>query len=1003
MSKWLFSRKKDVYFYSAMFRFYFIGAVLMWLCIPCAANGQLSYSRLEIFGTRDGMLSSKIYSLVQTTDRKLWIGTELGLTVYNGYHFINYPYTLDNETVGRVRCLAEDSLGNLWFGGDKGLFCFKQGQVHKAKFVMTTSIIPDALLTDHSGNLWIGGLQGLFRIEAGNMNKMDGLKASAYPSGRVYSLATDNQSGIYFGTAAGVFTITRGNKNISLIWRNPDTSMPVMSVAAISPDTLAWNCLNQHPVQMIKGKTSSRFTPDYIGRTVFSHAKRCYALTTGGVGELNGGLSRTLAVFGKATNHAVTALIDAEDNIWIGSWEGLIKFRRTGFLVYELPSAAPKETFSFLEKRNGRLLFGSNRGVVFTCQHNKLVPDATYPAFFSLAEVMSLHEDKEGGIWAGSGYQGISRWKHRKLSNWCNTGYLKDNNCRALYPYADGKLLACTENGVTLLDPLLDPPLMAHFPFRKNYTRTPELMGCFQTENSPAWIYGSQGLYRLTGQQLVDDSIAGLLVKDVYINKIIQDKTGSIWIATLGKGLLKCRQINGSLALIKAYDSRNGLPSDIVLTVLADKNNNIWLGDYMSISVIPQQGEAAPIITYNEKDGLLASYYQGLKLEQDRSGRIWGLTSMGTFSFYPDSVSNNVVPPFLELNSMFVNGEEYGFSRQQVTTVEYHRNNISFRYTAISLTDPGKIRYAYRLTGTGSGWINTQSQTVSFNSLAPGTYTFELKACNNSGIWTADILQHTFSILPPFWQTWWFRLSAGIAAAGLIVLFFNRRMAEIKNKAALQQQLRELEGKALRAQMNPHFIFNSLNAIQELIITGNIDHGYQYLSDFSRLLRLVLNNSEKNLVPLSAELEMIRLQLSLESLRFKNSFSYHIETDRLVEPEMTRIPPLLTQPYVENAIWHGLRHKEGEKNVWVRIKEKDGRLHIEIEDNGVGRAVAGAIRKQKLGTQQFESKGSALAQQRIQLLNKQNPGMAEVQITDKLSVNNEPLGTLVTISLPANL
>ncbi|MBK8142619.1 MAG: histidine kinase [Chitinophagaceae bacterium] len=131
-----------------------------------------------------------------------------------------------------------------------------------------------------------------------------------------------------------------------------------------------------------------------------------------------------------------------------------------------------------------------------------------------------------------------------------------------------------------------------------------------------------------------------------------------------------------------------------------------------------------------------------------------------------------------------------------------------------------------------------------------GTYTFELKACNNNNVWTIQPLQYVFTIRPPFWQTWWFRVILLSMITAVIFAIFRIRMRSFKAKAAIRQQMAELEAKAIRAQMNPHFIFNSLNAIQELIITENYTASYQYLSKFSKLLRLVLNNSEKNLIPL---------------------------------------------------------------------------------------------------------------------------------------------------------
>ena len=236
-----------------------------------------------------------------------------------------------------------------------------------------------------------------------------------------------------------------------------------------------------------------------------------------------------------------------------------------------------------------------------------------------------------------------------------------------------------------------------------------------------------------------------------------------------------------------------------------------------------------------------------------------------------------------------------------------------------------------------------------------------------------------------------------------LYLFYKRRINNLKAKAAIQQQMAELEGKAIRAQMNPHFIFNSLNAIQESIVTEKIDAAYDYLSRFSKLLRLVLDNSDKNLIPLSSELETIRLYLSLEALRFSQSFSYTIENKDMLDKEDIYIPSLLLQPFVENAIWHGLINKEGEKQLQIRFSEMEGTLQCVIEDNGVGRARAAQIKEQKLGAGRFESKGTKLAMQRIEILNRNKPGSATIKTVDLVDKAGNAAGTQVVITLANDL
>ncbi|HSN59827.1 MAG TPA: histidine kinase, partial [Ferruginibacter sp.] len=325
---------------------------------------------------------------------------------------------------------------------------------------------------------------------------------------------------------------------------------------------------------------------------------------------------------------------------------------------------------------------------------------------------------------------------------------------------------------------------------------------------------------------------------------------------------------------------------------------------------------------------------------------------------------------------------------------------IQFYYTAVSLTDPSKIRYAYRLKELDSNWTYSTSRMAGFNFLQPGDYTFEVKACNNNNVWTPDAIQYPFTILPPYWQSWWFRLLTGILIASLVLLIFRNRIVSIKKKAAIKQQMAELEAKAIRAQMNPHFIFNSLNAIQESIVLNDFDISYQYLSKFSKLLRLVLNNSEKNLIPLKDEIEMNRLYLELESLRFKHSFSYEIIVDDDIDADMLQFPTLLIQPFIENAIWHGLMHKTGEKKLLIRFSQNQQQLECSITDNGIGREKAAAIKKQKLGSQYFESKGTDLARQRIQLLNESGALKANLFIDDVTDELNQITGTTVIINIP---
>jgi len=969
---------------------------------------QNSRYQLETFGTRNGLLSPKIYSLAQTTDRQLWIGSELGLTIFNGYFFRNFLYTSRNEIIGRILSIAQDSSGGVWFGGDKGLFHYYKDSIIKVEFSKRPALAIESLLTDANGNLWVGDLHFVYKLkheQVITVKTKPGSSIECSPFAglkeRAFGLSMDRQHNIYMASHGGIILFLPDQNSFRLVWENPDVDNYVKSVTVISPDSIFFNRIGGQPSQLIKQKMTSFHDSGFVGRYVFSYRSNPYAVTSRDIARFDNGIV-PLVSFSELTNHVHAALIDAEENIWVGTWEGLQKFRKTAFQLYSIQTGEHKEVFSMLETKNGELLFGGNSGLVFKKENNRLVTSNTVPPLFNSAEVLCMYEAADGSLWSGSGYQGITRYHNHQLTNWNNSGFLKDNNCEALFPLGDGKLFACTELGVSLVDPSQKEPMIAHYGFKNKYSRAPELFGCFSTKGPLYWFYGSQGLFRLQQDTLVEDSVEGMQMKNLYINKIITDRKGNTWIATQGKGLLKCKTENGKISLITQYDSRRRLLSDNALSVLVDKNDNIWFGDYMSLSVLSNPGTNEQLNSFNEKDGLLSTNYQTFKLEQQKDGTIWGLTTMGIFSFHPDSINFNALAPVVLID--YINGKREEIPDQVspnfVPEYSYKNNSIRIQYTAVSLSDPSKIRYAYRLKESDSNWAYTSDRTVNLNFLPPGKYSFELKASNNSNIWTTIPVRYQFVILPPFWKTIWFRLLSVVLIGLMVYGLFKRRIQTVRSKAAIKQQMAELEGKALRAQMNPHFIFNSLNAIQKLIVVQDMDASYNYLSKFSKLLRLVLDNSDKNYVTLSQELEMNKLYLELESLRFKNSFQYTIELNQQTDPDIILIPSLLLQPFIENAIWHGLMHREGEKILTIRFSENNQYLTCTIEDNGIGREKSAAIKAQKLGAQYFKSKGTNLSEQRIHLLNTPGNKAAKVEFFDLRDSEQKPSGTRVVIQIP---
>ncbi len=233
----------------------------------------------------------------------------------------------------------------------------------------------------------------------------------------------------------------------------------------------------------------------------------------------------------------------------------------------------------------------------------------------------------------------------------------------------------------------------------------------------------------------------------------------------------------------------------------------------------------------------------------------------------------------------------------------------------------------------------------------------------------------------------------------------NQKLLAAKNEeikeANFKRQLSELEMKALRAQINPHFLFNCMNSINRMILEGEPENASRYLSKFSKLVRLILENSETNQVSLENELAMIESYIQLEELRFKEKISYSILVDHEIEPENTFLPPMILQPFVENAIWHGLMHREEKENgkINIIVKEEGNRLFCSIEDNGVGREKAKALRQNSVW--KSKSMGMKITEERLRLLSKEK--LQElIHITDLKGRDEEALGTRVDINIPVS-
>ena len=499
--------------------------------------------------------------------------------------------------------------------------------------------------------------------------------------------------------------------------------------------------------------------------------------------------------------------------------------------------------------------------------------------------------------------------------------------------------------------------------------------------------------------QAFDNQDKAISVSDV--TSVAVDGASNLWMAT-SKGLVRYSP-KGQARLFTRDD---GLANTLLEGMGQDRQGRLWLATGNGITCF--NPKTLEVQNFDERHGLkLDAALDGFAV--NAAGEIFSGTKRGFIRFHPEHLPADKRPPRLALTHFKVAGQEHRVDGRRVdywdeVRLKHFENFFSISYVALNFTLPEENTFFYKLEGLQDDWVDAGKQrTANYTKLPPGRYKFCLKAKNKDGVWSSAERTLPIVIEPPFWRTWWFTALTAALLLGLAYGGYRLRAAQIRRaeqmKAAFNKKLAEVEMAALRAQMNPHFLFNCLNSINRFIQRNEPDTASAYLSKFSRLIRLVLDNSRSELVSLRDELEALRLYIELEAMRFVGRFSHSLEINPGLDTNGIELPPMLLQPYVENAIWHGLMHKEGRDCcLWVRAYAQGGRLVLEVEDNGIGRAMARQL-KSKSATL-HKSHGMKVTAERIHIINEIYDAQAEVRIEDLQDDQGNGVGTKVTLSLP---
>lgn len=491
---------------------------------------------------------------------------------------------------------------------------------------------------------------------------------------------------------------------------------------------------------------------------------------------------------------------------------------------------------------------------------------------------------------------------------------------------------------------------------------------------------------------------------DIDVNSVIQDARGHYWVGNLAMtGEFKRR--GDSLILVKQYTTRDGLGCAWVHELYPDRQGRVWAFAQNGLNAIdPQTGE---IRQFGVREGLVDPYIDPRQVLTLQDGRIATVNGSGIIVFHPDSLWNayarEQIP--IVLKAIRIAGQNVPYAGDvnfiSSLNLDPDQDYLDVQFQALAYPNDYNLKYWYRVEGLSDQWIALgENKIVTLASLKPGDYVLQIKAGNPST--PSPIRSLDIHVKKPLTAKTWFILLWASAFAGLMIGIYNWRIRYVRKreaeKAHYDKQITELELKALRSQMNPHFMFNSLNSIKNYILHAEPKIAAEYLSNFSHLIRMILQNSKEKTITLAEEVETLLLYIELEQIRFENKFEFSLEVDDKVEMDQVSIPPMLLQPFVENAIWHGLLHKSGIGHLRLQFALIQDQVACIIDDDGVGRAKAAELKS--LSAVRYKSMGMGITLDRVELLNKMDSYGIHIAIDDKTDPAGLAAGTCVTVKIP---
>jgi ligand-binding sensor domain-containing protein len=1005
------------------------------LCI--AVNAQpllLPDLKFRTYNTLDGITDNSVVKVLQDKKGFLWIATHNGLSRFDGLHFKNYTYSPNDSGSLRsiwVTDMALDQNGIIWISTEWGICWYDEAcdQFHYINRRQQVQILyKGPLCMGQNNTLWLAAEDGLIKIDATKKTFVPTV-LNRLPNPQCIDI--DSNGNIWIGTLGnGIYLYDNIQKywehfypdcipkeaHIMDMHREGDTIWMATSDGLLKVHTPSKN------VSVNKRPTKGPWLNDNALMSVVN-----FPALHGDNMLLCGTYDKRLLLYNKKTE------------LFVYQWQN------NHIRLNDMPYGIYFDLFAI-----GKILWiGSDRGLSKLDMSQQDFTASTIPVFFNKSQNKTLIKhiiaDKQhvtnffiitakpdSGLFSYNRTTGATK----KISPYhYNSIYTDDKS---------GGIWACRKNAVEFF---------TNGKLTKQIKLPATPNSCFIDAKGKLWLATADGLaevnigtsdYHIYKAEFKGTSIENKSFEEAFFAMdMAMSANGNIWLASIKYGLFEFDTTTKKFIAHRqpfntSYEAKNRCSS-----VEVDESGNIWVGNMAGLTMYNPKSNL--FTNYNRDSGLLNTYVYSIKF--DKNGLLWGRGNTNVFSFnrqqstFSDyNLPQEMIPSFygqrlsqdglkmllgfeggyahfnpiqptpsnlkIYLNTCYILGKRYSanFEQKEASHVFKHNENVlSMSFTAVDYEQPEKVHYAYLLEGFDKDWqYSNKLNLASYTNLPPGNYKFWAKARQDNSAWVTIPQSFNFYIRPALWQRVWFWPLVLLMITTGLVAFFIKRVKDserkMREKANISKLLTELEMKTLRTQMNPHFIFNSLNSVQKFIWENKKEDASDYLSKFAKLIRMILEHSSQSNILLMDDLGALKTYIELEHRRSNGRFEYVLKIENDVDATALLVPPLLLQPFVENAIWHGLGPlTERSGHLSILIKRDENWLICKITDNGIGRKKAAEIKAQS--SLHRKSVGMEITRQRLSLSEKEGSDQIFIEIVDLFDQEN-PVGTEVTLRIP---